>query len=192
MDTILILSFYDKVLKPAAFLSTSPRGGRPSPTSTSICSPAFLSTSPAWGTTLVTMDGCGYVKNFYPRPPRGGRLLLVQWAADRWVFLSTSPAWGTTLAVSKFMLAGSISIHVPRVGDDRLRHQPGGAAVENFYPRPPRGGRPIARITTQPDRNFYPRPPRGGRRVYRVQRVLVICISIHVPRVGDDGHRRLD
>ena len=34
----------------------------------------------------------------------------------------------------------------------------------NFYPRPPRGGRP-GRCTARPcDWNFYPRPPRGGRR----------------------------
>ena len=34
----------------------------------------------------------------------------------------------------------------------------------NFYPRPPRGGRPdpCGRFRGQPD--FYPRPPRGGRR----------------------------
>ena len=33
----------------------------------------------------------------------------------------------------------------------------------NFYPRPPRGGRPITYKRTSPPRNFYPRPPRGGR-----------------------------
>ena len=33
----------------------------------------------------------------------------------------------------------------------------------NFYPRPPRGGRPITAATTRRPRNFYPRPPRGGR-----------------------------
>ena len=36
---------------------------------------------------------------------------------------------------------------------------------ENFYPRPPRGGRPLrveASAASIPD--FYPRPPRGGRR----------------------------
>ena len=34
----------------------------------------------------------------------------------------------------------------------------------NFYPRPPRGGRPNPPPTAWEARNFYPRPPRGGRR----------------------------
>ena len=33
-----------------------------------------------------------------------------------------------------------------------------------FYPRPPRGGRPIPAISRRGLENFYPRPPRGGRR----------------------------
>ena len=38
------------------------------------------------------------------------------------------------------------------------------ADIENFYPRPPRGGRRW--VTGKPRRSsfyFYPRPPRGGR-----------------------------
>ena len=34
----------------------------------------------------------------------------------------------------------------------------------NFYPRPPRGGRPTVYATRKTASNFYPRPPRGGRR----------------------------
>ena len=34
----------------------------------------------------------------------------------------------------------------------------------HFYPRPPRGGRPIVHTDTRDAKNFYPRPPRGGRR----------------------------
>ena len=34
---------------------------------------------------------------------------------------------------------------------------------EDFYPRPPRGGRPPAPGMSCTQRNFYPRPPRGGR-----------------------------
>ena len=33
----------------------------------------------------------------------------------------------------------------------------------NFYPRPPRGGRPILSESIRERDNFYPRPPRGGR-----------------------------
>ena len=35
--------------------------------------------------------------------------------------------------------------------------------VKNFYPRPPRGGRPMWSVCRYHWRNFYPRPPRGGR-----------------------------
>ena len=84
------------------------------------------------------------------------------------------------------MTQWSISIHALREeGDVKRSHLPG--AGDNFYPRPPRGGRqpparvvprrgqflstPSARRATpllkssnfQPD-DFYPRPPRGGRR----------------------------
>ena len=34
----------------------------------------------------------------------------------------------------------------------------------NFYPRPPRGGRPPKARIQAPPCHFYPRPPRGGRR----------------------------
>ena len=34
----------------------------------------------------------------------------------------------------------------------------------DFYPRPPRGGRPRSRSSKTTEHYFYPRPPRGGRR----------------------------
>ena len=33
----------------------------------------------------------------------------------------------------------------------------------DFYPRPPRGGRPRQGAAPLAINNFYPRPPRGGR-----------------------------
>ena len=36
-------------------------------------------------------------------------------------------------------------------------------AQSDFYPRPPRGGRPEDAQGTSPLKYFYPRPPRGGR-----------------------------
>ena len=58
----------------------------------------------------------------------------------------------------------SISIHALREEGDvlsALSSQP----LYNFYPRPPRGGRPSGCAHGLPlCKNFYPRPPRGGRR----------------------------
>ena len=56
-----------------------------------------------------------------------------------------------------------ISIHALREEGDRS------ASVDNrrradFYPRPPRGGRPRTQAAAPRPAYFYPRPPRGGRR----------------------------
>ena len=56
-------------------------------------------------------------------------------------FLSTSSARRTTI----IMLLGAMS-------------------TPDFYPRSPRGGRPIVRSCASFLPYFYPRPPRGGRR----------------------------
>ena len=102
----------------------------------------FLSTSPAWGTTVPCWALYSSSRYFYPRPPRGGRQVVAYFFAPHVIFLSTSPAWGTTMVLivnsaevififlstspawgttsSCFFLGGVviISIHVPRVGDD--------------------------------------------------------------------------
>ena len=59
----------------------------------------------------------------------------------------------------------------------------------DFYPRPPRGGRPSRPSTTPASsRNFYPRPPRGGRRRAVLRQRYSLCISIHALREeGDRG-----
>ena len=82
-----------------------------------------------------------HVGNFYPRPPRGGRPYPPRSPAFTLPFLSTSPAWGTTQAQAGQFRRFNISIHVPRVGDDRPRCQPPCPGRRYFYPRPPRGGR---------------------------------------------------
>ena len=44
------------------------------------------------------------------------------------------------------------------------------SVVDNFYPRPPRGGRPTTETVISSISNFYPRPPRGGRQRPRHRR----------------------
>ena len=48
----------------------------------------------------------------------------------------------------------------------RATRYPGGdgSRLGDFYPRPPRGGRPRLRTRASLSWYFYPRPPRGGRR----------------------------
>ena len=56
-----------------------------------------------------------------------------------------------------------------------------------FYPRPPRGGRPVRFLLLHVQQDFYPRPPRGGRRVFLDEDQSDILISIHALREEGDG-----
>ena len=63
--------------------------------------------------------------------------------------------------------------------------------VINFYPRPPRGGRPAHGGTAPAGSDFYPRPPRGGRPNSSCCRICVVRISIHALREEGDQPRLL-
>ena len=106
-----------------------------------------------------------------------------------------------------------ISIHALREEGDAA--SPGAArTTENFYPRPPRGGRPAARtqlimrhvfLSTPSARRatgfssmylsiasyFYPRPPRGGRPPPRRRKARARAISIHALREEGDPAERV-
>ena len=125
--------------------------------------------------------------DFYPRPPRGGRPSTSRRAAQpqpisihalreegdatrprrrdsTCTFLSTPSARRATSVSSNPFAVASISIHALREeGDVVSGHQR--LTVLNFYPRPPRGGRPaLSACCFRGSLDFYPRPPRGGRR----------------------------
>ena len=102
--------------------------------------------------------------DFYPRPPRGGRHLNEERAKLTKEFLSTPSARRATGHHQGAAFHDRISIHALREEGDRfgqlLRH-----CRQYFYPRPPRGGRPLAAWQIRScATDFYPRPPRGGRR----------------------------
>ena len=122
--------------------------------------------------------------NFYPRPPRGGRLQLGISPCPVTKFLSTPSARRATQHDFHVWRIHDISIHALREEGDRrsskkpmgskisihaLREEgdssqwPGRGQFRNFYPRPPRGGRPGGQSGSTSNNNFYPRPPRGGR-----------------------------
>ena len=58
--------------------------------------------------------------------------------------------------------SAGISIHALREEGDYRRFKIVSCRL-NFYPRPPRGGRPDVLELRTAQLNFYPRPPRGGR-----------------------------
>ena len=82
-----------------------------------------------------------------------------------------------------------ISIHVPREGDDQ-RQRANLQKRQNFYPRPPRGGRPLVRTAAAACRKFLSTSPARGTTIPACANSLPLSISIHVPREGDDDKRR--
>ena len=79
-----------------------------------------------------------------------------------------------------------ISIHALREEGDSTPRS-GGGGKQNFYPRPPRGGRLLAFTLDSLDfLHFYPRPPRGGRPVCGACAGQSDTISIHALREEGD------
>ena len=129
---------------------------------------------------------------FYPRPPGGGRLytcpllmcnhvisihalrvegdnLSLKQTKVSQLFLSTPSGWRATRAAAGLVGCALISIHALRVEGDHLKQSCCAAALKNFYPRPPGGGRHDVIIA------FH--PPKG--------------ISIHALRVEGDQTPRV-
>ena len=123
--------------------------------------------------------------NFYPRPPRGGRHSYKDSSIHTYLFLSTPSARRATKYNAKCtqinLFLSTPSARRATIGSCSLC-----STLPNFYPRPPRGGRPILRCTlgrlhqisihalreegdekphheSKKEIYFYPRPPRGGR-----------------------------
>ena len=86
-------------------------------------------------------DGVWDGDYFYPRPPRGGRLRPIVEPDQTKEFLSTPSARRATLGRLEQCIEKPISIHALREeGDKQLANV--STLLTDFYPRPPRGGRP--------------------------------------------------
>ena len=130
---------------PCDFYPRPPRGGRLF--RTSLKSP-FLSIS--IHALREEGDICGPTAHtamtyFYPRPPRGGRLQAFGMVPDE-IVISIHALREEGDAVSSLEDATSsiISIHALREEGDSSAHR-SVCRRRNFYPRPPRGGRPDRR-----------------------------------------------
>ena len=101
--------------------------------------------------------------NFYPRPPRGGRRSSSKGNGKACKFLSTPSARRATVRQSRLSGSHQISIHALREEGDT-----GGAgrkpskniSIHALREEGDKAGEPV----TIPINDFYPRPPRGGRR----------------------------
>ena len=127
--------------------------------------------------------------NFYPRPPRGGRPRTTSIVRCSLIFLSTPSARRATHCFDMQARDQAISIHALREEGD-VRALLFEEDTGDFYPRPPRGGRPRSQRPRTGLRNFYPRPPRGGRHSGRHAHRGQLRISIHALREEGDPHYR--
>ena len=126
---------------------------------------------------------------FYPRPPRGGRRGLQAHMDYAGEFLSTPSARRATQLEIFGEREYIISIHALREeGDPRsiMRLQ----VRYNFYPRPPRGGRPWPRSGSRWTSAFLSTP--SARRATRSSAVVdgQRAISIHALREEGDTRTR--
>ena len=146
------------------FYPRPPRGGRRGPKKPRSARTLFLSTPSARRATVASSSSTSVSKSFLSTPsarratrPNGG-------PAHAKIFLSTPSARRATCTRPEHRAHQDISIHALREEGD-INPEPDDAATDNFYPRPPRGGRPAGMTEKQrAEFNFYPRPPRGGRR----------------------------
>ena len=145
---------------------------------------------------------------FYPRPPRGGRQRGAHYAKRRIEFLSPPSARRATTPSSS-LLSGSIFLSPPSARRATSRRSWRSSKGRNFYPRPPRGGRPSGSSDTisvelflsppsarratfvaeqrscPPATYFYPRPPRGGR--HGLHERLQSGFRISIPALREEG-----
>ncbi len=123
----------------------------------------FLSTPSARRATRMSECFMAWMPYFYPRPPRGGRPDGQTFRDRCWTFLSTPSARRATL--SKLDIGGrqAISIHALREeGDHGLCVFVDGPG--EFLSTPSaRRATPCHRVQVVQLVDFYPRPPRGGR-----------------------------
>ena len=122
------------------FYPRPPRGGRPGSRQSLEPDREFLSTPSARRATASKRPPAKRHKNFYPRPPRGGRPTMPPSFGSIDRFLSTPSARRATSSGSSSVSRTLISIHALREEGDIFVHRLP-VVFQNFYPRPPRGGR---------------------------------------------------
>ena len=106
------------------------------------------------------------------------------------VFQSTLPVWGATCPESHACCSFYISIHAPRVGSDQQQRR-GKYQRGDFNPRSPCGERLPGCNKLSRTRIFQSTLPVWGATPSKSIMSIHCSISIHAPRVGSDGWRRL-
>ena len=196
--------------QPFYFYPRPPRGGRRcSDMRTSGPAAYFYPRPPRGGRRGAHGARSGGSTYFYPRPPRGGRHYGAS-GCHRLLSISIHALREEGDLSGRFCPACCcISIHALREEGDIMaiwiwfgcpiflstpsarRATLWGLWMSSttvyFYPRPPRGGRPLWPVLPGVLLYFYPRPPRGGRHNGHLDLVRLPDISIHALREEGDG-----
>ena len=144
------------------FYPRPPRGGRRLLVIRGGLVALFLSTPSA---RRATLSSCSLSRtteiSIHALREEGDRVCFVFGKVVR-IFLSTPSARRATWAERVLTIWG-IFLSTPSARRATSGVQTQAATRLDFYPRPPRGGRPAGHSTGRRLGNFYPRPPRGGR-----------------------------
>ena len=163
-----------------------PRGGRRANRRTCVFFSYFNPRPPRGGRPRIVPQIIAIPINFNPRPPRGGRRAAF---STRYACQSISihvPREGDDEQSVVIYNHRNISIHVPREGDDHTSPKIH-FRWKHFNPRPPRGGRPASLSTSGFATNFNPRPPRGGRPVQEATLTEKVKFQSTSPARGTTG-----
>ena len=123
----------------------------------------FYPRPPRGGRHFSPLDSLLVVFDFYPRPPRGGRQSSGASASGTTIFLSTPSARRATKCSAQEGTCQMGFLSTPSARRATYRLHRSCRVRFDFYPRPPRGGRPDGIAKNSSLLDFYPRPPRGGR-----------------------------
>ena len=170
----------------ADFYPRPPRGGRPAVMQ---CQPSpleFLSTPSARRATRRGRPGYARRRISIHALREEGDFGSLTTCKQQCIFLSTPSARRATLPFALVFFWRIISIHALREEGD-LREPPPQAAPSQFLSTPSaRRATELRGIDEAVKSNFYPRPPRGGRPGDRVKREGHCSISIHALREEGD------
>ncbi len=169
------------------FYPRPPRGGRRGSITGLNFNDEFLSTPSARRATAAAAAASASYSHFYPRPPRGGRRTKFLILLDILKFLSTPSARRATSSKQTVKSTASvISIHALREeGDFRGFRLPPSSFPFLSTPSARRATRVYPSQRRRPQ-DFYPRPPRGGRLFRRASKAFQKLISIHALREEGD------
>ena len=122
----------------------------------------FYPRPPGGGRPWMPCSALVYAFYFYPRPPGGGRLKMPGCIDLPGEFLSTPSGWRAT-STNKSKIFYKKFLSTPSGWRATSGSTVSDLLKQNFYPRPPGGGRQCLSKYNYPHFYFYPRPPGGGR-----------------------------